>query len=299
MTFRQVLILATLCAWHSTVTAQITVTSSTFPVLGDAFKVARPVSLPPFGTFYSLPGANIHWDASTLLPGQRIQTLFRSPSTGVYSANFPGANLMTGNGIAETYYRTSNGKVEVLGVAGNTKGAPTDTFGVGWVAAFTTPFIERPATINFFDIRQNAISGYISLPFGNALPESLRSITSDYPSLDAWRVSFSYNVTDTVDAFGDLKVPGAAAPVPVLRIKRSFVVNVELQGRDPTFQLWFKVFEARSPTWWKDPSIRTWCVSGARGFSRLGLVPQYDQGSTRRAHGRTQRRRRPGQERYH
>ena len=253
MTLRRALIVATLCAWHSTVVAQITVTSATFPVVGDAFKSARPVSLPPFETFYTPPAFNVHWDASSLLPGQRIQTLFRSPSTGVYSANFPAANMMTGNGIAETYYRTSLGKVEVLGVAGNARGAPTDTFGVDWVATFTPPFIERPATIDFFDIRQNAIQGYVSLPAGNALPESLRSITSDYPTLDAWRVRFNYNATDTVDAFGDLKVPGAAAPVAGLAHQAVVRGRSILTGArfDPNvLPLWGQVFQAHRPTWW-------------------------------------------------
>ena len=248
MTLRQALMAAMLCAWHSTVVAQITVTSATFPVVGDTLHAAQAVSPGPLETFAGPPGFNFHWDASYLVAGQRIETLFRPPSAGVFAISFPGATMMTNGSGAEIYYRISNGSLEILGLAGNARGAPTDTFGVDYVAVFSPSQVQRPPTISFFDVRSQGIDDDISLPLPAALPESLRSIATQFPGLDGLRVRFHYTLTDTVNAAGDLILPGMVAPTPVLRVRRSVGAVWYLDGHFG-IQSWTELYHARDNTW--------------------------------------------------
>lgn len=223
MTSIRPLLLSLLCAWHWPATAQITVPSATLPLPGDtlqAISALPPADLQPL---YTAPGGNQQWDFSQLAIGQRIATRFRPANEGAFAANFPSANLVVIDPGGETYYRTSNGPLEILGRAGRARGAPTDTFDVPFVATFSSPIVQRGSTVNFFDVRSQSVDAIISLPAVAALPESLRTIQADWPEFPilGFRIRFVYSLTDVVDAWGTLQVPGLTAPRPVLRVNRT------------------------------------------------------------------------------
>ncbi len=185
-------------------------------------------------------------------PGNESKPSSGRRARGVYSGNFPGATMMTNGSGAEIYYRTSNGSLEILGVAGNARGAPTDTLGVDYVAVFSPSQVQRPPTINFFDIRSQSIDCTISLPPLLPLPvdwpESLRSLFANYPGLDSLRLRFVYTLTDTVNAAGDLILPGMVAPTPVLRVRRSVGAVWYLEGHLGILD-WMELYHARDNTW--------------------------------------------------
>jgi hypothetical protein len=136
--------------------------------------------------------------------------------------------MVVTNSSGETYYRTSNGQLEILGHAGVAR-ASTDPSGAPFVAAFNTPLVERPSTINFFDVRQSSPTGLISFPPVADLPESIRQVLQPYLSVATeMRVRFDYVLLKQVYAFGELRLPGMTTPKEVLRIQNTLSSNYRM-----------------------------------------------------------------------
>jgi hypothetical protein len=131
------------------------------------------------------------------------------------------------NSTGETYYRTSAGKLEMLGYVGSFRGAVTDTFALTYVVRIGPPMVARPTTINAFDIRASSPASITVIPV-DALPESMRTALPFGGLFDAVRLRLTLSFTDVVDGWGDSIVPGMLAPKPVLRIKRQIYGNMEV-----------------------------------------------------------------------
>ncbi len=199
-------VLSALCVYAN---AQITVTSATFPTVGDTFHLA--VDLQPVGNnFITPPGGGQLWDFSSLGIEQNIETIYRAPNTGTHAADFPGAELLVKNASGESYFNVTNNKIELLGYAG---GDPAN-FGVNVLARFSPPIIERRSPVNFFDINQQTSA--LTLPFStDALPDSLVANIPGINLVDSIRVRINFQRLEVVDGWGDLKIPGMTAPTPV------------------------------------------------------------------------------------
>jgi hypothetical protein len=215
------LLLPVLCGLHLSATAQITVTSATFPAVGDTLRGAYASNPGPVELYDTPAGFNLNWDFSSLVAGKRITLTFLAASAGAHAASFPGAGMVVTNSNGETYYRTSNGTLEILGHAGVAR-ASTDPAGASFVAAFDTPLMERTSTINIFDVYQTSPSGLISFPPVAELPESIKQyLSSNWPTATDIRIRFDYALVKQTDAFGQLSLPGMATPKEVLRIKNT------------------------------------------------------------------------------
>jgi hypothetical protein len=227
----QFLLLPVLCGFHLPATAQITVTSATFPAVGDTLRGAYATNPGPVEQYSNPPGVALNWDFSSLVAGRRITLTFLPAGAGAHAASFPVADMVVTNSSGETYYRTSNGKLEILGHVGVAR-ASTDTFGATFVAAFNTPLMERTSAINWFDIRQLSSTGLISFPPVADLPESMRLFlqTSYSPATDI-RIRFDYVGLKQADASGELRLPGMAAPKEVLRIKNTLSSEYRIELR--------------------------------------------------------------------
>ena len=202
--------------------AQITVTSTTFPALGDTLHFAFDTS--PTVNVFTPPGGNQTWDFSSLRADFAQQLIFQDPAAGTAQANFPSATLLYLNGTIENYLSVTNQAVTLLGYYG------ADPIGIGFnvAALYNPPIVEFRAPINFFDINQ--ISSGLLLPASvSDLPGAIVNQLPVRP--DSVRIRIAINRLDVVDAWGDVTIPGGT--YPVLREKRTQYRETRLDAKVP------------------------------------------------------------------
>lgn len=205
--------------------AQITVTSSVFPVAGDTLHYAiddQPTVDPQ--SIYTPPGFGFTWDLSQLKARILVNQIFQAASAGKNVDNYPGADLMTSNGVTETYYNATSSLIEIMGFAG------TDPFGFNLKAVykFRPPFPERRAPINFFDIKQYSTS--ILQGFSvSELPPAVINYLPIGTAFDSLRVRLAISRISTVNATGTLKLP--FAQYEVLREKSTQYQEIRVDAK--------------------------------------------------------------------
>jgi len=218
--------------------AQITVTNATFPLVGDVFQNNIDVNgaLP---NLFLMPGFNLTWDFSGLQTDLTSTTNYLHPSAGTRFADFPGADLLVIKAGREWYYNVTSGRVELLGYYG------IDPVGIGinLVVPISPPFDERRAPMNFFDI--NAESSGILVPLNDTeVPANLLQL---FPAqADSFRIRSAINRIDAVDAYGTLSIPGGC--YEVLREKRTTYEEKRLDAKIPPLG-WLDVTDIAIQTW--------------------------------------------------
>jgi hypothetical protein len=170
------------------------------------------------------PGGGQVWDFTGLQTTQTDVLIFQPASAGVHSMSFSGAELTTIAPNAETYYNITNTQFQNLGYAGDVPG----NLGLQAVAKYSPALLERKVPMNFFDI--NSQNSNLNLPFSaDQLPEALLSALPITP--DSFRVRFSVNQLDVVDAWGTCQIPGGS--YPVLRNKRTAYTSTGIDVKFP------------------------------------------------------------------
>jgi hypothetical protein len=213
------MLLAVFSALCINASAQITITSATFPVAGDTLRYALDNA--PSGSINPAtpPGGNQLWDFALLAISQTTETVFRPASAGMNVASFPGADLAIIGQSGETYFNVTNDKFEALGYAG----ADPAGLGLNVLAKFAPPIIERRSPVNFFDINQQTSD--LTLPFSTEdLPDSLFQGAPVIP--DSIRIRLNTQRLDVVDGWGTCQIPGGT--YPVLRQKRTEYTTTNL-----------------------------------------------------------------------
>jgi hypothetical protein len=204
-------------------TAQITVTSTTFPVANDTLRYAiddRPAL--DVQSLYTPPGGGQTWDLSKLLARSVSSQVFKTASTGKNVSAYPGAELVVVDALRETYYNVTNTSFENMGYAG------ADPFGLGLNARFKLlpAYTERRSPMNFFDIKV-ANSAIIQGFAVSELPEVVKkNLPASAAIIDSLRVRLTFSRNDVVDAFGTLKLP--FAQYTVLREKRTEYISTRV-----------------------------------------------------------------------
>lgn len=193
--------------------AQITITNSVFPVIGDTLKYATDNNPSASINPATPPGGNQVWDFSELDADENDMVVYRSPNGGQYAGDFPGADVAVIGTNGETYYNATNTQFQVLGYAG----ADPANFGLNVVAQFAPALVERRAPVNFFDINSSLSS--LRLTFPTDQPP-LDTIFDNLPvNIDSMRVKIDTDRLDVVDGWGNCLIPGGN--YPVLRQKRT------------------------------------------------------------------------------
>jgi hypothetical protein len=205
--------------------AQITVTASTFPAVGDVLHYVQAANPGMAVSLYTPPGGNQYWDLSALTPAFNFETNFLPAAQGVYANNFPGATMVVLKETDEYYYSSSGTKFEHPGVASDSvSGLPLTAI------YYNAPVIaERHAPLNFFDIYQQSTSNlllyhYSELPGGAV----------DLPvTPDSVRIRISRSVVEVVDAWGVLRLPGELpqSEFPVLRLKKTSYLEQRIDAK--------------------------------------------------------------------
>lgn len=226
-------ILCLVCtALSLSLSAQITVTSATFPAAGDTLRFGydeSPVGFNPA----TPPGGNQTWDFSGLTKNKEDKVIYRPASTGMHASDFPGAELVQPGATRETYYNVTNDKFEALGYAGD-----DPVLGLDVIVHFSPAIIERRAPLNFFDITQQTTNQTLLFAI-DQIPDSLLGGLPVTP--DSIRLRINAQRLDVVDGYGTCLIPGGT--YPVLRMKRTeyTTINVDAYISSPFPLGWIDV----------------------------------------------------------
>jgi len=209
------LLLFCLFVWEGIhpVTAQITITNSVFPVIGDTFHYAFGNQPGAINQIFTPPGGGQAWNLSNLQPTQTWNQIMQNPATGSAQASFPGASILynPANSGSEVYLQVTGTQVLDMGYFG------LDELGLGLNLLFDkSPNLEEAwAPVNFFDIHQST-SNVLSAFDAPIAPPILLNLV---PTADSFRIRVTYQRISTIDAFGTLAIPGGT--FDVLRKKQT------------------------------------------------------------------------------
>jgi Secretion system C-terminal sorting domain len=210
--------------------AQITVTSATFPVAGDTLRTAIDFSPPSGITVLTPPGGGQTWDLSGLEAEATLEIIYRPASDGSVGAQVPGAELFAVGSLGtETYYNVTDTKVELQAYWGI---LPYDLVANN-LFEYAPPLTERRAPLNFFDINASS-SGFLELfvpsAFSPLLMIQLAAVTGN-ATIDSMRYRVSISGIQAVDGFGTMSIPGGS--FDVLREKRTQYTETRIDAKIP------------------------------------------------------------------
>ncbi len=195
------------------VTAQITITNSVFPVVGDTLHYIFGNQAGAINQIFTPPGGGQQWDLSGLQPAQAWNQVMKNPATGTASGSFPGASILYNplNSASQVYLQVTGTQVLDMGYFG------LDELGLGLNLLFDkVPNLEESwAPVNFFDLRQST-SNVLSAFDAPIAPPILLNLV---PTADSFRIRVTYQRVSAVDAYGTMTIPGGT--FDVLRKKRT------------------------------------------------------------------------------
>ena len=220
---RQFFLFAFLCL-SIALEAQITVTNSTFPQVGDTLNLA--VHANP-AIQITAPGGPYTWDYSGLEALVDQQIIFRPASEGSIAVS--GATMFAGYpGGIENYYSSSANAFLLLAV----KGPVGQVFGVESVFHYSPPRVERSAPLNYQDV--NSFTSNLLVPFST---ENIPSEIIDSLGLpvvpDSIRLRIASQLTSEVDAYGTVQLPDG--DFEALRVKRTEALDTRVDVLLPFF----------------------------------------------------------------
>ena len=203
--------------------AQITVTSASFPGLGDTLLTA--IDNLPSGIDITQAGGNQSWSYVSLEAPFNQSTEMLPAIQGPGAFAYPDADFYSsfGEGVV-AYYRATSSKVEILGLYGG------DPIGLGLetVSRFDPPLVIRRAPLNFLDNHQNEYDIAIALD-ADDIPGDILGELPITP--DSIRIRANITRYDLVDAWGTLTIPGGI--YDVLREKRTEYRELRLDAKVP------------------------------------------------------------------
>jgi len=195
------------------VAAQITVTNSVFPAVGDTLHYAFGNQPGAINQIFTPPGGNQVWNLSGLQPTQFWNQIMKNPQTGTASGSFPAASILYNplNSSSEVYLQVTGNQVNDLGYHG------LDELGLGLNLLFDkTPDLEQTwAPVNFFEIHQSS-SNVLTAFDAPIAPPFLLALA---PTADSFRIRVTYQRLGVIDAWGALAIPGGT--FDVLRKKQT------------------------------------------------------------------------------
>ena len=210
--------------------AQITVTSATFPVAGDTLRTAIDYSPASGIAALTPPGGDQTWDLSSLEAEATQEIVFRSASAGSVGAQVPDAELFTAASLtAENYYNVTDTKFELQAYNGV---VPYDLVANN-IFEYYPPLPERRAPMNFFDIGGSS-TGFLELflpsDFSPLLMIQLAAVTNN-AQIDSMRYRVAISEISAVDGYGTMSIPGGT--FDVLREKRTQYQETRIDAKIP------------------------------------------------------------------
>lgn len=210
----------------SSMQAQITISSSYFPSVGDTIS---SVSIIPIAGQVPITdsGGNQLWDFSQVGTNGALNTDVYVDAAELDTLDaFPNANLaLNGNGAGVTYFSKDDSSFELLGFVGLD---PTG-FGLNLVTSFQPPLVDRTAPLEFLDLDTYSTAAVV--PFGaDMLPGGILDSLPFSP--DSIRILVELDQVDLVDAWGTVTLPGNTS-YEVLRQRRVQMTETRLEVKVP------------------------------------------------------------------
>jgi len=185
--------------------AQITLTTSDMPSVGDTFPAYRDTQVPGFSI--GQKGANRTWDFSNLQPDETVTTYAVAPSSTPYNSTFSASSFaLTTDFNAYLYYTNSASALRVDGLASNDAN----------LGVIAVPFSPKPDQYRFPTTYLGAFSGnsgFVAAKPYNQLPQNIKdqidNALASFPgaTVNQVRVTFTSTYTDTIDAWGTVTTP--------------------------------------------------------------------------------------------
>ncbi len=184
-----------------TVNSQITITNATFPKVGDKLKYATLSGQGVTIDMLSNAGPRA-WDFSVLNRGIKFEESYHLAKDGKDAAVFPDADMYYINGREERYIKSSNTKLEELGIGG-----VNPLFNVPLAIRYTSRPAIRQAPLSFVSSTKSVSSWNIALS-GSVFPDSLLASFPAGFKPDSVKIQFSSETNGLMDAYGTLKMQG-------------------------------------------------------------------------------------------
>jgi len=197
--------------------AQVTISSATFPKVGDTLRTVFADPLPSALSVGNVGGPQT-WDFSGLTMGQRNNQVFVPASTGKDAAAFPESNLLLKNGGQELYLKSSATKIEALGFAGE-----NPFFDAPLLVKYSKRPVFRVAPLTFISTTNSTAEFRIDIGT-SIIPDTLLANLPIKP--DSIRIQFNNTDKGLMDAFGTLKLQGKS--FSVLREKVESITETKL-----------------------------------------------------------------------
>jgi hypothetical protein len=215
---RTLIIFMTMLTNSLAIFGQITITSATFPKVGDTLKYLYAIN-PSFQIDFESVGGPQFWDFDNLNVGEKQKEIYLNPQDGNNAASFPTANLLAITEEQERYFKVSNNKIDLLGYAGK-----NEILGVPLVVQYSKLPLFRKAPLAFVG-SSNSNSEY-RLGIGtDLLPDSLLGQLNF--SFDSIRIRFISNEQGLQDGYGSLKMHGRV--FETLRQKTERITKTEIE----------------------------------------------------------------------
>lgn len=213
--------LVILCFFVFHLNAQITVTSATFPEVGDTLLTGTDNM--PSNIQVGTPGPDREWNFKSLQSPIVLRTVVKNAAEGEASADFPNADLVFKlNDNAEGYYTVDDSSLELIGLAG------TDPLNLGIEISpkLDDPQIERRAPLNYGD----DYTSTVKITYAISADDVPQELLQDLPiTPDSLRIRIQLNREDEVDAWGTMTIPGGT--YNVLREKRTLEQDIRLDAK--------------------------------------------------------------------
>ncbi|HMP30100.1 MAG TPA: T9SS type A sorting domain-containing protein [Saprospiraceae bacterium] len=180
----------------NTVNAQITITHTTFPTVGDTLRYI----LSNDSTTLNLGTTNgpQEWNFSSLSSGIRFNEIYTEVSNGKEIASFPEANLLLITEGQEQYLKSNSTRLEVIGLGGFN--ALVDTL---LLINYSKRPTIRNAPLTFIKSTSSNSEFRVDIS-SNLLPTAIKNLIPI--NFDSIRIQFSSNAKGIVDAYGTLKM---------------------------------------------------------------------------------------------
>ena len=204
-------------------TAQITITNATFPVVGDTLKTVTDLSTG--NIMITAAGPSQSWDYKSLDGRTRSDYVFKDAKDGNASAFFPNATLVLEVfPIGERYFRVNADEIVEVGI----NGTDPITGGIPIIGRYTTPLVYQRAPLNYLD--QNQTNGEFDVRMAyDDIPDTILSMLPFPIAPDSLRIRLFFDRQDDVDAYGSMHID--AGSFDVLREKRFEVRDPRIEAK--------------------------------------------------------------------
>ena len=223
---QNILTLLTVLGLTAIATAQITVTSATFPQPGDTLKTA--VDALPENIEITAAGGGQTWDYSNLSAPFEAIDIYRPASEGSVFDDVPEADVFFETAQAgESYFNVTDDKFELIAVNG---GGGQIGIDFASLIRFSPPLIQRQTLI--FPQQDISNSSMKITVATEDLPQVILDLLSSFPlQPDSIRVNSETERVDFVDAWGSMTIPGGT--YDVLRQKRTETNDIKVEALVP------------------------------------------------------------------